>query len=175
MLELLYIPSSINVLVPHPSYSWAPEESLVRGQLVIPILCCDSDVSWCGRTRVGPKPVLDGPARPGRSAARPCPARPGNPGSGPGRPGFLLRHPDVCLFFPHYFFVPPKTRFFPPGAFGARFVVPQKKSSWLYMMLSGLFVFPSIKKMFSKKMFSFSNPKPNSDVLLLTLDRPPTC
>ena len=53
VLELPYLPSSINVLVQHPSYSWAPEESLVRGQLVIPILCCDSDdirVSWGAQT-----------------------------------------------------------------------------------------------------------------------------
>ena len=66
------------------------------------------------------------PARPGRCTARLDPARPGKPGSGPGRPGFLLRLPDVCFFFLIIIFVRPKTRFFPPGAFGARFIIPQK-------------------------------------------------
>ena len=54
------------------------------------------------------------------------PARPGKPGSGPGRPGFLLRRPDVC-FLSSFFYVRPKTRFFPPGALRAWFIIPQKK------------------------------------------------
>ena len=49
------------------------------------------------------------PARPGRCTARLDPAR---PGSGPGRPGFSLRHPDVCFFSSLFFLSVQKRDFF---------------------------------------------------------------
>ena len=77
--------------------------------------------------RVGPKPVLAGPA--------------GKPGSGPGRPRFLLRLPDVCFFFPHYYFCPSKNAIFSAGRLRCP-VYNTTKNTWLNMLLSCSFVFP---------------------------------
>ena len=88
---------------------------------------------------VGPKPVLAGPARMVHG-----PARPGKPG--PGRPWFSLRRSDVCFFLPlifFCFFVPTsktgafKNAIFPPSAFGAPLIIPQKN---LVKCVSVLFV-----------------------------------
>ena len=53
IIELPYIPSSINVHLAHSAYAWAPVGSLLPGAFVIPVVCCDShdvSVSWCCRS-----------------------------------------------------------------------------------------------------------------------------
>ena len=71
----------------------------------------------------------------------------GRPGpKSPGRPGFLLRRPDVCVFLLIIFFVRPKRRFFPPGAEGTRFIIPHENTS-LNVLLSCLFS-PETKNVF---------------------------
>ena len=106
----------------------------------------------CCAARVGPKPGLAGPARTVHG-----PARPGKFGTA----RVFLRCPDVCFFFPHYFFVRQKTRFFPPGAFGARFIMPQENNNtWLNILLCRLFCFTLKQKdVFEKKCFLFQKNK----------------
>ena len=69
-------------------------------------------------------PARPGPARTFHGPVRKARVR-------PGTPGVLLRRSDGC-FFSSLFFL----------SVGAWFIIPQKKNTWLNMLLSRLFVFP---------------------------------